>query len=135
MDRVMTTVVNVAGPELAKEGAKPSLPRTYQLVAAGRTLELMLMRADVDGGYVQGCRLWDFEAEVESASTRIQALKSEKVSRLLVDDGFALADWPRAAEIGPQGLQVVYIPRSHSVAKAVKAHGLNFKVAHIGIDQ
>jgi hypothetical protein len=119
---------------LSGEGGAPSKPFFYRKAIHGRTLDLMVQSVALEGGYINGCRMWDFEVNAPPPVDVMARLRPGEAS-ITEDDGLLRMEWPSSGEAGMQGLQIVHMTSSNRLAKLVGASGLNLKIAFIGVDQ
>lgn len=118
---------------LTSAGGDPSKPYTYRKTVDGRGLDLMLQAAAFDGGFVNGCRMFDFGVDQAPGVVSLTAVRDGKPT-VKQEEGLVRLEWPSADDLGPQGLQIVFLSSDHRLAKMSGLRGLNFQLSFIGLD-
>lgn len=130
-------VVAFLGKESARlfaaEGGTAQPPLTFERVVSGRKLSLMIQAVTLDGGQVNGCRLWDFEAARPENIRALVDLAKPKPTRVVNQDGLMLVAWSGDANAGTGETQYVFISKDHQAAKLAGTSGLSFKTSAIRI--
>lgn len=131
--RVVAFVNKESAALIAEEGGVVQKPLVFERKVSGRVLNIMLQAVIFEGVQLNGCRLWDFEAERPRNIGSLADLGTRKPERIVDQDGLMLVSWDANPEAGTGKTQYVFIPADHTASKLTGASGLSFKTSIIRI--
>ncbi|MFA6034224.1 MAG: hypothetical protein WC889_15095 [Myxococcota bacterium] len=135
MGRLLSFLREQASKQFEAEGGTPLDPLTFTRSVKNRNLELMLQAVEIEGGVVNGCRMWDFTAPKPSGQATLVELRAEAPTRVVDRDGLVVAEWAAEEALGRGSMQIVFIDDTHEAAKLTGAAGLSFKSSFTRVNE